>query len=588
MKTKKIVPDYRHWLLLLLCIVMPNITVVYAQTLHIEQLNHDFKVFKSLESNQLFWPKALPVYVWLSTSSEQNAPKHALNNASLHTSEGTDPLDQARIDLELSGNQYMRWINYETKDTLLLQFQSDGIKPTSIINLNGADIYNTDDIVFIGNGLKASFEGNDAHSGVENIYVSVNGASFSPYFGTYEFNQEKEYSVYYYAVDNVGNVESAKNSSFIVDLTPPTSKHQIEGIHQGAILSSTASITLSSNDILSGVRNLMYSIDNESFDENYSNAVSIATLPEGAHTLYYLATDNVGNTENTNAFEFYLDRTAPHTNLRIVGDQYSNSKLYVSNRTQYRLEANDNKTGVNAIHYQINTLDSITYQKGVFQLPEQEGEYLLSFWAADNVSNIEKKNKSLLNLDTTPPSSSHSFNGTSFTQRGSTWIPSSTTVALSATDKGAGVKQIQYSIEGESQNLDYSASLSFKNEGKVTVHYWGIDQVQNREHEQKLSLVVDNTPPELVINFSSAKIGSVNASDGSVLDQYPTNTTMYLAATDASSGAKGLWYTLNDEEEIPFSSAITFSVVGEQKISLRSTDNVGNETIETLRFLISD
>ncbi len=588
MNTKKYNSKYSYWLLFLIYTFSSVTAHVNAQTLHVEQLHHDFKVYKDLESSRLYWPKALPVYVWLSTSADQNSPKHQLTNAQLNTAEGDESIENAKIDLELSGNQFLRWINYNTKDTLLLQFQSDGIKPTSTINLTGAEVYQKEARTYIGKGLKASFNGKDTHSGIENIYVSVNGASFSPYFSTYDFNQEKDYTVYYYAVDNVGNVEPVQSNIFTVDLSPPISKHHIEGIHQGAILSSEATISLNSQDALSGVKSISYAIDNANPDSKYSNPISITSLDEGLHTLYYLATDEVENSENANTFDFYLDRTPPTTKLLIEGDQYLSSKLYVSNRTQYRLESNDNKTGVFATHYQINEYDSISYQKGSFQLPEYENEYLLSYWAVDNVSNIEQKNSQLLGLDATPPSSNHTFNGVFFTQRGRTWIPSSTTVSITAKDKGAGVQQIQYSIEGESQNVAYSSPLTFTNEGNANVNYWGIDHVNNQEEAKNLSLVIDNTPPTLLINFSSAKIGSANAADGSVLDQYPTNTTLYPAATDASSGAKGLWYSIHDGEEMPFTSAIHFTETGEQRVTLRSTDNVGNEIRQILRFLISD
>ncbi len=588
MKTKKYNLKCSYWLLFLICTLSSVTAHVNAQTLHVEQLHHDFKVHKDLESSRLYWPKALPVYVWLSTSADQNSPKHQLTNAQLSTAEGKEPIEKAKIDLELSGNQFLRWINYNTKDTLLLQFQSDGIKPTSTITLEGAAVHQKEARTYIGKGLKASFSGKDTHSGVENIYVSVNGASFSPYFGTYDFNQEKDYTVFYYAVDNVGNVEPVQSSTFTVDLSPPISKHHIEGIHQGAILSSTATISLNSQDALSGVKSISYAIDKTNPDSKYTNPISITSLAEGEHTLYYLATDEVENIESANTFDFYLDRTPPTTKLLIEGDQYPSSKLYVSNRTQYRLESNDNKTGVFATHYQINEDDSISYQKGSFQLPEQENEYLLSFWSVDNVSNVEEKDTQPLVLDATPPTSKHSFNGIFFTQRGRTWIPPSTTVSINANDKGAGVQQIQYSIEGESQNVTYSTPLTFTNEGNANVTYWSIDHVNNQEEAKNLSLVIDNTPPTLLINFSSAKIGSANATDGSVLDQYPANTTLYPAATDASSGAKGLWYSINDGDEKPFTSAINFSETGEQKVTLRSSDNVGNETTQVLRFLISD
>jgi len=169
-----------------------------------------------------------------------------------------------------------------------------------------------------------------------------------------------------------------------------------------------------------------------------------------------------------------------------------------------------------------------------------------------------------------------------------TWITSQTAMEITASDKEAGVKKIQYSVEGDANNQVYTEVLSFNNEGEFVISYGAIDNVNNVEEKQRVEIVVDNSPPMVTVNYSSSKIGSGNAEDGSVLDQYPIGTVLYLAATDEASGAESIRYSLNDEAKKSFAKPLSFENPGEQKIEISATDRVGNEAIKTLRFIISE
>jgi hypothetical protein len=578
---------YAHHIIALIAAILLTQNV-FSQNIQVAPLNHSLKVYRDLDTNTLFWPKELPVYVWLSTSDEPTAPMHRLDDASITTEEGSNEIEQSYIDLELSGNQYIRWVNYDTKDTLMLQFQADGIAPISNILLAGAEEQETGSTQFFGKNLNATFVGEDEHSGIEHIYVSVNGAEFSPYFNTFEFNQEKEYTVAWYAVDNVGNPEDVRSSNFSVDLNPPSTRHQINGIHQGSVLSTSATITLLSEDALSGLNEVSYRFDNNTEETVSVGEISVSTLAEGSHFLYYRASDNVGNVEEVNEFSFYLDRTSPITELQVNGDQYVGDRFYVSDRTTYRLSSSDNKTGVKSTHYQISGNAEVEYNAGTFRLPSESQVYTLSYWSQDNVSNEEQQNDQQLVLDLQAPVSEHSFSDVAFTQRGITWIPSSTTLNFSSNDDLSGVKFISYSIDNDIQEATFTSNLEFQNEGRYTIQYWATDRVNNVESYKSIALVVDNTAPSIITNFSTSKIGSSAAEDGSILDEYSRGTLLFMAATDESSGTDQMWYSINNSEEIPFSGPITFSELGEQEIIIRCVDRIGNEISETMRLIIGD
>lgn len=552
------------------------------------QLHHEYKIYADTESRQIFWPQQLPVYVWLSASASQNAPKHRLEAASLKNSEGYQQQEEAQINLELSGNQFLRWINYETKDTLMLKFQSDGIAPVSGITLAGAERFLADSILYKGRGLKASIQAQDEHAGVAAIYVSINGAEYSPYFGTYDFSQEKAYHIAYYAVDNVGNSEKPRSVAFHVDLTPPVTRHQVTGLQQGSILTLSTRIELSSRDELSGLKYIYYYFDGEEdAPQPYSEALSIAHLAEGTHTLHYFAVDNVGNTENPRAFEFYLDNSPPATELIVEGDFFPAEKDFISGQSRFRFQSADNKTGVSNINYAINGGEETRFNGTPVSMSALSGPVAITFWAGDNLNNKEPQKERTFYIDTRAPETTYAFEGPSFTQRGKTWISSKTKLSLQATDEESGVKQIFTGIDGQKEQ-PYVQALAFPNEGETELRFYAIDNVSNRENTRQLVLVIDNTPPVVVSNFSTSKIGSANADDGTVLDLYPAGTVLYLAVTDESSGAGDIWISTNGSEETRFSGSLSLDQAGEYTIVVRSADRVANEAIATLRFIISD
>lgn len=548
---------------------------------------HKLNVYRNSESQTLFWPKALPVFVWLSSSPDQTSQKHLLNRGQKDSSEGREELETTQINLELSGNQFVRWVNYQTRDTILLKFQADGMPPNSDILYSGSKEIRLDKQRFFGPKLKVEFKATDVHSGVEDIFISVNGAEFTPYRTSYNFTQEKEYLIAWYALDRVGNAETVQSQTFTVDLSPPNSRHSLVGIHQGDILSHSATIQLTSEDALSGLNTTHYLFDNAEQETDFKGEIAVSTLGEGVHILKYRSTDKVGNIENYNEYQFYLDKTAPKTLISIEGDHHQSEKVFVSPRSLFRISATDNKSGVKTTHYQISGKKTQTYSGGTFSLPSKPDNYTLSYWSEDNVGNMEFKNSKKLVLDAVPPKASHLFEGTSFSQRGITWIPSATQVLFHATDEASGVQSIMYSIEGDVQQAIYQSPLNFTNEGRYKISYTASDKVNNMGSLEFLLLAVDNTAPEIIINFSNAKIGSTTAVDGSVLDTFPMGTQLYLAATDASSGADGIWITVNEEKEQTYSSALTFSDEGEYNVFLRALDRVGNQRLITLSFIIS-
>jgi len=88
--------------------------------------------------------------------------------------------------------------------------------------------------------------------------------------------------VEFLSFDYLGNMETIRNETLILDDTPPATT-----------ISSSAPFTLTAADEGCGVNVMMYRIDGGSWTV-YTGGF---TLPEGEHTIYYHSVDNLGNVE---------------------------------------------------------------------------------------------------------------------------------------------------------------------------------------------------------------------------------------------------------------------------------------------------
>ena len=130
-------------------------------------------------------------------------------------------------------------------------------------------------------------------------------------------------------------------------------------------------------------------------------------------------------------------------------------------------------------------------------------------------------------------------------------------------------------------------------EGEYELKFWGTDNVNNEETHKISELFVDNTPPEIYVNFSIAPIGTRKRGSRSV-KIYPNYTRMYIGATDKSVGVDKIFYAMNDDKMIEYSSAETLDVSEKSlfkknnfyKVKIVSTDKLGNKGEKTVEFFV--
>jgi hypothetical protein len=445
-------------------------------------------------------------------------------------------------------------------------------------------------VSYYGKGLMVPLSTKDEMSGVKEFYHSLNQASYSEYSTTMNANQEGEQEYKFYAVDNVGNAETPKGYKFTVDLTAPTTFHNVVGISKDRIISTNTKIYLTKEDKISGVAKTYYHFDDET-DKFYKGGIIPFTyLSDGEHTLYYHSIDNVSNEEVVKKFPFYLDKTAPIMSSDVLGDKFIvNDQVYFSGRTKLKLTAVDNKSGVKEVLYSVDGSEFKKYD-GPFYLPSEAGTHVIKYYALDNMSNEGagkantkydefKHSVNKVYVDLTGPTMSHKYTGPTFAKGDTIYLGPETKLQLKAYDPESGLQFISYSIDGATEETTYDTPFNITSSGTHIIKYFGYDNVNNR-NVSEVSLVVDVDGPEIENIFSISPIGEKNG-----MDVYPSYVSIFLAAKDELTGADYISYTLNKNKEVPYGKAITgFKKNRNYTIKVRSLDKLGNESIQEFSF----
>ncbi len=496
----------------------------------------------------------------------------------------TEQYKKNGIELEIRGRQFIRWFNYITKQTVYLEFFSDGDPPVTKATCTGAPTAVVSERTYYGKGLRCALSSQDELSGVDTTFVSLDDEPYKPYTKELILDKEKAVVLRYYAVDHVGWAETPLALRFTVDLSAPVTTHAITGNALGDVLSSQAKFRITSSDSLSGVATVLARFDKEDFKPVKEEEVAVGSLADGEHTLSYYSVDRVDNRETEHDVPFYVDRLPPTVSAEVVGDHWlaPNGTRYVSSRSQVQLSAEDNKSGVDNIAYSFDAEKFQQYAQPV-TLPTRAGNAKLFYKAADKLGNTSTVENLPYSMDIAAPQTVNHITGPSYQVRSDIYITRNTRIELSAADDASGVLRTEYQEEGEAQPHTYTAPLSYPEEGRRLVRYWSMDRVNNRELDRALVLITDNTPPQIFANFSLA---ASSAADAQGLAVYRRLTSLFLGATDNAAGVRKIYYSIDGGKEMVYSTPLVFDHDGTFDLVIRAEDNLGNQSTKHLKFVI--
>lgn len=560
-------------------------SVQSQETTYAPQPKHEIKVFEDKENNHIYWPIDMPVFIRLSNSPQDNAPSFLLE--ALDNQGKDQKRENEGIRLEMQGNQFVRWINAISREEIQYRFFCDAEPPKVSHTYKVANRHTRSDKLFFGKELNLELQATDDFSGVEVIFYSLDGSAFIPYTQPISLNTEKNNNIRYYAVDRVGYASELVTLVFQTDHTPPVSKHTTENNFIDEILSDATTIKLEAVDELSGVKRIFYSFNNTENFSTYRSPLSISALQHGTNTLYYYAEDHVGNKEEIRSFGFYLDKEPPLVSVSIRGENHTGaSNTYIASHSLLELSAIDDKAGLRDIFYSINNNRNFVKYENPFPVSLQSGPFSIFYYSFDNLGNRSTTERKNFQMDLTPPQTAHKISGAAYTQRSTIWINSDSKIELSASDAASGLKNIHYVIGDGPENQYNGNPISIDTEGNYLLRYFSYDNVNNREGDNVFLLIVDNSPPNIQEIFSVSPSGQRNDEDGSEKNVYPQFTTLFIAATDMSSGLKDITYSLNNGRWENYQSQILCRDEGRYHIRIKATDNLGHLAESEVIFFV--
>jgi hypothetical protein len=552
---------------------------------------------------RLFIQKQLPVYLWISTSPDENAPGYLLTSDSSKSYSNPmyfDTEGRNTIRSPWAVDKSSKELVYPLQD-IVYEVYADGKPPVTRIVFSEKSIFSREGISYYRDLIHFSLNATDEISGVSASYISLNGKPFEAYSKEIALTEEATYSVSYYSTDHVGNSENVKERKVALDKTAPVTAFAFEGFTNEAFVSSKASVVLNSTDAGSGIKAIYYRI-NAGPEYLYQAPVPVTRLADGKSTLSFYAVDNVGNRENVKTigsaaagsipgkdpkaekllFEFYIDKDPPTVELTLEGDQHTGIYPYISPRTRISLVGRDDKSGVEKIQYSLNTAELNSVYTEPFTLAA-EGLQYLHFSAADFVGNTALPKISKFYNDGTPPVSSISIKGLSFAKRDTLYVGKDALFSLRATDGESGLKELMVSTDNLEMG-NYSKPFNVAEEGSHIIRYYAIDNVNNKEEIRYREFHADLTPPEIHHHFSVSPIGTKTVRDEEYTI-YPTHTQIYFAATDKDAGGELIQYAINGtplKTDIPVKDLLP----GNYIIKIIAYDVLKNKSEKEIRFAI--
>lgn len=534
--------------------------------------------------NRYYHNLELPAFLSISASEEEEPTLLSLKDSPKQS----NPM--LPFYFKAHGKQVLHYYGNEQTKQVIADFvvYVDGKSPKTIANFKYAPRFVSSSKVFFGKGLAVQISASDDLSGVNETYVSMNFADFSPSEGDIPLFDEGEFTLQYLSSDNVGNLENPNKRVFTIDVTPPSTYHNVVGVAENNVISAKTKIYLTVEDNLSGVHKTYYQID-EGLKKLYTKGIiPISQLEDGEHTITYYSVDNVLNVEEVKTYSFYLDKTSPIMTADVLGDRFIvNDKVYFSGRTKLKLTAVDNKSGVKEVLYSV---DGAPYQKyeDPFYMPSKAGIHSIKYFALDNMVNQgvgDSKtkyeeythNSSVVYVDLTGPTLTHSFIGPKFKRGNNVYISSATRIKLTAFDPESGLQKITYSLDGGQNEVLYTEAFGFDQDISGQIEFYAYDNVNNR-NVGNVRFLVDNTGPELFYKYS---VQANKDEEGN--DVYPSYLSLFIGASDSKTGSDQIFYSINEGAEKPYTGIISGFKKNEiYKIRLRALDKLGNESSDEL------
>jgi len=191
----------------------------------------------------------------------------------------------------------------------------DGTPPDGLASVDGP-LFIDGNKIYISPRSAIVLWAEDNLSGVDTIYVSLDGGGYIAYTEPMTIDRDGRHSATAYAVDNVGNKTAEFKVEGYVDSTPPvvriTPKDQFVIVDGKNYTNRSNEYEISAYDNLAGVRNILVSLDGSEYVA-YTSPFMVQA--PGQHVLRAKAVDNLGNESSFRELVFFTDVTPPEATM---------------------------------------------------------------------------------------------------------------------------------------------------------------------------------------------------------------------------------------------------------------------------------
>lgn len=281
-------------------------------------------------------------------------------------------------------------------------------------------VYTSVDSIYANTKVKFQLKSIDNISMGE-IFYKMDGGEAQKYEKPFSVEEEGKHTITYYGVDLNDNTEIEKTFTVIIDATGPEvtldSTHPLFKTGDVVYFTNSNKFSIMAEDKLSGVYRIGYTVSGED-TKVYASPFSIKT--EDSVELTVQAVDNVANRNNefaiTTVDKDNTETTAKVTSLKLTADNTAptvtitpDKELKESDLTpvaktdvKYTLSAEDQGSGVHAIHYRIDGKGKFVPYTSPISFTTN-GEHIIEAQAVDNVGNISNVTILKVIVDTIPP-----------------------------------------------------------------------------------------------------------------------------------------------------------------------------------------
>ena len=372
----------------------------------------------------------------------------------------------------------------------------------------------------------------DAKSGIKEVWYSFDNSTWT--LGS-KATATANGTVYFKAVDNVGNETISSMDVNNIDKTAPTL-----GVSGNAVEWTNGNVTLvaSAKDSASGLAKVEYSINGSAWQTGSSIVLSNNAV------VNFRATDNVGNIVEETVFVDKIDKEAPAVTITADTTEWTGKNVVLTG------SATDAKAGVKEIQY---SFDNVTWVVGDKATATANG--IVYFKAIDNVGNEKISAIEVANIDKEAPVVTIKADETA-------WTNKDVVLTGFATDAKSGIKEIQYSFD----NVTWVAGDKAVATTNGTVYFKAIDNVGNETVSSMDVKNIDKTAPTLGVS-------------GNAVEWINGNVTLTATAADSASGIGKVEYSINGSDWQLGSNVV---IGNNSTVIFRATDNVGNIVEKTI------